>query len=163
MKKIISIIALALFITGVAQAATVVQTMTTATNYVALTGNYMISSITLAGPSTGTSIKLFDQSDGTTNLATGIYVTYATYTSNLVQNVVTTTGITNFMTNSYAYTLAVTNAAATNGLPILATLVAPTATAVTFVFEAPIAVVKGLTFACTSSNTTAVVNYNRAF
>jgi hypothetical protein len=116
MKKLLVVL---LLVTGItANAAVATKTSNVATNDLVTATGLVLQSLTLTTTNTAvTTVKLYDDDKAPygswTNAA---YVSTATYTSNNVENYVSLTGVTNFITNAVSYTLLVTNSAATNAL-----------------------------------------------
>jgi hypothetical protein len=123
MKKLLSILALLslLSLEKLSAQTTTIVAATTGTNVV-LTAPYHLLSISAFAANAQT-ISFYDS--GTTNLfyTNAAYITRTSYTTNVTNiNTATTTGIPQTNIYSGIWTYSVTNAASTNTLPIIATI-----------------------------------------
>lgn len=128
----------------------------TSSNLIA--GQYIISAITLMNASTNAvTVDFFDSSNTTTTIVTAANTSYSGYATNF--SIVFTNEQRVIITNSFAgwYTAPVVNAAATNTLPKVYTMVVPGSQALT-VNDVNIGTIRGLT-AIPNQDSTVVVTY----
>lgn len=88
--------------------------------------------VTVIATNATANVTLNDSAYATNTWSVPEYVSYATYSSNIVNNYVDGTGVTNYLTNAVAYTLVVTNAAADALLTPKGVFTAPANTAITY-------------------------------
>ncbi len=128
-----------------------------------MTNNVTVVNVTLSttAASGGSLARFFDCPTTNapysgTNYVNASYVSYASYTSNYVTSYVGYNGFTNWYTNTGSWTLATTNAANTNALPVKGAAYIPYNTIATL--DTPMAFQQGVVVVA-SSNTTAVIYY----
>jgi hypothetical protein len=142
---------------------------TFATNILAATTNALITNATevtsitlLAGGTGNETVALFDSALGKTVWTNAAYTNYATYSSNLVVTSTNAQGI--ITTNTYtgvAYSLVVTNAAATNAMVPAVVVTVPAGAQSTVLGRWDFA--RGVTATNASTNVTVILNYRRLF
>lgn len=131
MKRILSILSLAL-VCMVSRGADTVLTMNAAgTNSVFSVGQ-TISQVTVAAGATNLTLALFDAPSTSLTYVRGAYATFNQYTTNIVTIFTNTGGVLQTNTNSGVYTYQVTNGNATNSFKLLTRLTVPANTTVTW-------------------------------
>lgn len=112
MKKLISVIAaLAMVVVGSADSWFTTNNLAAGNHYL-FAGPKVITAITITTTNdTPTTINIYD---GAITNVTAAYTSYTTYASNVVEEVITSTGVTNSYTTSRLFVAPVSNAAATN-------------------------------------------------
>jgi hypothetical protein len=168
MKKLILTGLLFIGLTGVSYAQNVVATNLATT---AAGGNafYLLAGraepysvqISVAPSISPATVKLYDNNSMAdpyfgTNYVTPAYVSYASYPSNIASSYIGLNGVTNWYTNSTTWTIAVTNAQATNVLSPTAVMVIASGTVGTFPIRA--LHTRGIV-AHSSTNASIVINY----
>ncbi len=155
MKKLLSILFLsAILVANVKGQATTTVAITAGTNSV-LAAPYHLLSISALGTAAQT-VNFYDAAGTDLSITNAPYVSFASYTTNVTNiDIATTTGIpqTNVFTGIWTY--AVTNAAATNRLPIVQTLILAANIPVTVPANARL--LRGLAAVTTNSATVSVV------
>lgn len=162
MKIIKNILLVVALMTAFAAQGAVISTNLPATNAVSLltTNRASVYQIQLESTVAGT-IHFYDCDSVAdpyfgTNYVNAAYVSRTSYATNLVTSYVGTTGVTNWYTNAGLFTLNVTNAANTNQLPRLISLVYGANQATTYNIDALF--VRGIT-ALSSTNVGVVLYY----
>lgn len=155
LKTLSLLIGLAVLISVSSRIHAASASLTTTTNYSynLLSVPASVSSVNIASGSGALTVKFYDTTATNLLYTNGSYVSRSTYISNIVNNYTTTTGITNYTTNRVAYTLTVTNAAATNTLPVAAVWSIPANTEI--VLDVDLKFSKGIVV---NANTNATVN-----
>jgi len=126
------------------------------TNVAVLTnGGYILDTIQVIPSGTNTTTRLFDWDNKVITYTNDAYITRAREMSNVVTTFVTSTGVTNSFTNAVEYVRVYTNAASTNTLTPLLTVVTPAGTVGTYTLNFPL--INGLTI---SNDVTSTVIYN---
>ena len=126
------------------------------TNIVALTnGGYILDNIQVIPSGTNTTTMLYDWDNKVITYTNDVYVTRQQYSTNVVRTFVTSAGVTNSLTNAALYTRVFTNAASTNAISPLLTVVTPSGTVGTYTLNFPL--INGLTV---SNNVTSTVIAN---
>lgn len=124
------------------QAAVDVRTLDSGTNYVLLsTGGYVVDSV-VAVTDTNLIIRLYDHADAGLTNVTAAYTNWAETVTNYVRTWVTSTGITNSVTNTVKLVTSNAVDAATNAVTAAHTYAAPAGAVTTFPY--PFVVAKGL-------------------
>lgn len=123
MKKFILTLVAALSVAASTQAGVFSTNAAAAGTHLLSVGAIQWTTLTLAAPAGGATFTFYDNSlKSVSNAVTAAFLTYSSYATNINVTNITTTGVTNVYTNSYIYTLAVTNAASANAYtrPVLA-------------------------------------------
>jgi len=113
---------------GITQGAVVTGTYVGAptTNALVRTGYAIVSTVVLSTTNAlGSMVHFIDNTNTTTVITNAAFTNRIVYTSNLVNNYVTTTGVTNFFTNRVQISQVVVAPAATNNLPHVAVYFVP--------------------------------------
>lgn len=127
-----------------------------------LTNATEITAITVLAVDTNELVRFFDNPSGTNIWTNAAYTNYSTYSSNIVVTSTNAQGI--ITTNSYtnvAYSLVVTNAAATNSQSPVVSISVPVGGQVTSAGRWTFG--RGVTVQTTGTNATIVIYYRRLF
>ena len=150
-------------VTCTIQAATLATNTTTAGVYILTTNRASVYNVELTS-SVGTTVNFYD-SDAIaapyygTNYVSGAYPYRLTYSTNYVTSYIGSNGYTNWYTNAGVWTVTLTNAAATNALPVLGSFVVAGGTYA--VYNTDMLFARGIAFSSTT-NLSLVVNYRTA-
>lgn len=96
------------------------------TNALVRTGYALVSTVTLLTTNAlGTMVHFMDNATASNVYTNNAYTNRVVYTTNLVNNYVTTTGVTNYFTNRVQISATTVAPAATNNLPYVAVFYVP--------------------------------------
>jgi len=157
--KYIMFVVMLFCITSQAAVVTGVYNGAPTTNAIVRSGGALVSTVTLSTSNAlGTMVHIFDSSLVVPTNLLAAYTNRVVYTTNLVNNYVTTTGVTNFHTNLVQISRNEAKAAATIYLPAVATYFIPGVnTPQTFTLDAVFA--KGIVVSNSTPGATVIVNY----
>lgn len=165
MNKIKYLLGLAFCAVSISASAQFAQSFSGTTQgfYLISTNRESVYQITLSVPAgqVPTTVQLYDcQSIAApffgTNYTNAAYSNYIQYATTMVSSYTGTTGFTNFYTNVGIFSLMVSNAPATNVLPVIGAFTVASGTAVTYNMDALFA--RGIC-AFISSNVTGIISY----
>lgn len=120
-----------------------------------------VYNVVVTAPDDNVTVLFYDQNTVAapyygSNYVTSAYVSYTAYPSNIVTSYVGFNGVTNWYTNSYSFTLATTNAAATNAMS--AVLTVPVSRGLSSTITTDALFTRGIVVRATT-NANIVVNY----
>lgn len=120
-----------------AEAASISANYTTLSTNILLSTPATVSTIQVSASSSNAATVIFyDTAYGSNVYAVAQNITRSNYVTNAVSTYVTTTGVTNYLTNTVLYTASVTNAANANTpMPAAATFTVPAGLTTTFPVE----------------------------
>lgn len=131
------VVAMAALVPNSAEAASISANYTQLSTNSLLTIPVTVSTIQVSASSSNAATVIFyDTAYGSNVYAVAENITRSNYVTNMVSTYVTTTGVTNYLTNRVLYTASVTNAANANTpLPASATFTVPAGLTTTFPVE----------------------------
>ncbi len=129
-----------------------------ASNHTVFASAKLIESITLSTTNTtaDTIVRLYD---GYTTYTNAEYTRPLKYSTNIVTSYITSTGVTNQMTNTSLYVTTETVAAGSGASPVVAAIVIPAGETITFTPTTSMLIANRLTLSNNLAGTTAIITY----
>lgn len=164
--KYLAVIGMLVGLTASAQTQTATVSTSAAARNTMITNAARLLSVTIANDTAQPlTVKLFDAGyNASTNLTwtNSAYTNTISYTTNIVTSYVTTTGVTNSLTNAGIFTVINSVSAATNSYPTVNTLSIPASDSVVWAPTGGFLVSRGL-IATNNTNCTITIQYVPAF